>query len=385
MSGKNILVLGGGAGGLVVANELRKRLGKEHKIILIDKNTKHIFNSSFVWVLMGWREPSQVQKSLEKLNKKKIEYVNAEILQIDPANRLVKTSVQDFAYDYLVISLGADLALEAVPGFAQSAHNFYDLNGVIKLRDALKGFSSGKLIVLISSLPFKCPAAPYEAAFLMDYYYRERGMRGKIDLRVYTPEPQPMPVAGPAVGNAMKQMLEMRGINYNPNFKVTSIDSEKREITFEKGEKVKYDFLVGIPPHRSPKVVKEAGLTDESGWIPVNRETLNTKYDEVYAIGDVTAVRLPDGKKMLPKAGVFAHYQAEAVAHNIDAEISGSGTLRKFDGKGSCFIEIGYSKAAYGSGNFYAEPAPAVKMREPGRIWHWGKILFEKWWFWHWF
>lgn len=390
MAGKTILVLGGGVGGLVAANELRKQLGREHRIVLIDKEAQHVFSPSFLWLIFGWREPSQIAKDLSLLNKKGIEYFNTEVVKIDPENKVVETSAQQkLVYDYLVIALGAELAPETIPGFSE-AYNLHELAGVTKARDALREFSGGKVVVLVSSMPFKCPAAPYEIALLIDYFFKAKGARSLIDLQIFTPELLPMATAGPEVGNALKQMVEGREIGFNPNHKVVSIDPLKKEVVFENGSKAKFAFLIGIPPHRCPQVAKEAGLTNEAGWIPVERNTLKTKYDNIYALGDITTIKLPGQYKpevplMLPKAGVFAHAEAEVVAYNIAAEINGVSSRKEFDGRGSCFLEIGYGKAGYAKGNFFARPQPVVNMRPPGRIWHWNKVLLEKYWLWRWF
>jgi len=384
MSVMKILILGGGIGGHVTANLLSKRLGKKHEIVLVDRETQYEFSPSFLWVTMGWREPHQIRRNLSLLEKKGVKYVDGEVLKIDPAERTVKTSAGDITYDYLIVALGADLAPETVPGLSEAAHNFYKLEGAIKLRDATRGLSGGTVVVMVSGTPFKCPAAPYEAALLLDYDLRKRGLKKKVDLQFFTPEPLPMPVAGPVVGNMIEQMLEDRGITYHPNFKPISVDPKKREISFEKGDKMRFDLLIAVPPHKVPNAVKESGLAEGAPWIPVDKSTLRTRYDDLYAIGDVTIIRLFDGMA-LPKAGVFAHNQAEVVAHNVATDIQG-GEERKFDGKGYCFIETGFGKAGFASGEFYEEPrAVSIKSPRVSRVWHWGKILFEKYWLWRWF
>lgn len=335
--------------------------------------------------MMGWREPPQITRNLSLLAKKGITYVNDEVLRIDPSNRLVKTTSKDLTYDYLIMALGAELVPETLPGFSENAHHTYTLEAAMRLREDLRTFSGGTIAIGVSSLPFKCPAAPYEAALLLDYYFRKKGIRDKVNFQFFTPELLPMPVAGPAVGNKIKRMLEAHGIDLHPNSKLLSVDSRKKEISFEKGESIKFDFMIAVPPHKSPNVVREAGLTNEAGWIPVDKKTLTARYDDLYAIGDVTAIKLFDGM-MLPKAGVFAHAQAEVVAHNIAVEIEGGGERREFDGKGYCFIETGSGKAGLASGEFYAQPrAVNIKRPEVSRMWHWGKVLFEKYWLWRWF
>jgi sulfide:quinone oxidoreductase len=380
----SIVILGGGVGGLVAANTLRRRLDRTHRVILIDRQAQHVFTPSFLWMMLGWREPSEISRDLSRLGRKGIEVVQEEIREIDPAHRRVSTERQEIAADYLVISLGAEGWLGGVPGLADAGHNLYDLDGTLRLRDALGRFNGGRVAVLIAGLPFKCPAAPYEAAMLIEASLRRRGLRERTQVDVYTPETLPMPVAGKAIGEAIKAMVEGKGIGFHPQRKLAAVDPGRRELAFEGGSTAAYDLLVVVPPHRCPAVVREAGLTGETGWVPVDKATLETSHERVFAIGDVTAIKLPVGL-MLPKAGVFAHAQAEAVAHNIAAAITGRGAPDRFDGAGYCFVEMGDGVAAYAKGNFYAEPAPAVTMRSPSRFWHWGKIYFEKRWLRRWF
>jgi sulfide:quinone oxidoreductase len=162
------------------------------------------------------------------------------------------------------------------------------------------------------------------------------------------------------------------------------VDSSTRRISFANGSTADFDLLVYVPTHRAPDVVREAGLTDGSGWIPVDRGTLETRFPGVFAIGDVTTIPLTLGKP-LPKAGVFAHAQAEVVAGNIAQAWTGRGARRAFDGHGECFLETGDGRAAFGSGNFYGEPVPSVRLHSPSRWWHWAKVLFEKRWLYEWF
>jgi sulfide:quinone oxidoreductase len=231
---------------------------------------------------------------------------------------------------------------------------------------------------------YKCPAAPYEAALLVDYHLGRLGLRDKSNVCLYAAEPGPMGTAGPEVSAAVKQMVEAKEVKYFPNHQVNSVDSAKKVIRFANGSEVTFDLLIYVPPHRAPKAVRDAGLTGESGWVAVDRNKFSTKFQGVYAIGDVTAVPLKMGKP-LPKAGVFAHGQAEVVAQNIANEWSGRTESKSFDGHGQCFIEVGHHRAGIGAGNFYAEPAPEIRVKPPGLRWHFGKVLFEKYWLWKWF
>ena len=375
-----VLVLGGGVGGLVAAAEVRRRLGREHRVVLLDREGTHAFQPSYVWVLTGRREPRRIVRDLSFLTRRGIDVVRAEVQGIDPARREVRTTAGAFAGDFLVVSLGADLDPGAVSGLAEAGETFYTLPGAQRLHRALQEFPGGRVVVLIAGVPFKCPAAPYEAALLMESFLRRRGVRAELD--IYTPEKQPMPVAGPAVGGALRDLIERRGIRYHPEHQVREVRVSDRWLVFENGVEAPFDLLAHVPPHRPARVAREAGLGD-GGWIPVDPGTLATRYPGVFAIGDAVAIKLPSGA-MLPKAGVFAHAEAKVVAANIAASIAGRTGDRRFDGHGQCWVESGDGRAAFGSGDFYASPAPQVVLRPPSRFRHWTKVAFEKSWLWRW-
>lgn len=390
MSGKTILILGGGVGGLVTANELRRQLSRDHRIQVIDRQAKHLHNPSLLWLMLGWREPEHIQADLSRLARKGIEFIQADVEAIDASNRRAKTSVGAFTGDYLVVALGAQPAPELTPGFVEGAHTPYTLRGATHLREALRGFRGGRVVVAVTGLPYKCPAAPYETAIMIDAFLRDRNLREETSLEMISPEGMPMGTAGPAMAEAVKGLLAEREIPYLPLTGTEAVDAGQKELVLESGERVPFDLLVAVPAHRSPQVVNEAGLANEAGWVPVDAGTLATRFERVYALGDVTTIPLPgrfkpDMPLVLPKAGVFAHMQAEVVAHNIAVEINGGGTPHSFDGFGGCFIELGDGRAGYGEGNFYDPKAPAVSLRPPARRWHWVKVLIEKYWLWRWF
>jgi len=376
---KTILILGGGIGGIVVANELLRELGWNHKIILVDKNRQHIFNSSLPWLMSGWRRSGDITKELRRMVPSGVEVIQGNVIGMDPEGQKVWTDAQHLSYDYLVVALGAELAPEAIPGYVGMAHNFYTLEGTSTLADTLKAFPGGRVAVVVTSIPYKCPAAPYEAAFLLNNIFYQRGLREKTELQLYTPEGQPMPVAGPVMGQAVEAMLKERSIGYHPKVNLESIDPDRHELRFQDGALAAFDLLVAVPPHRPPQALEKSGLGDETGWVPVDSLTLKTKYGNVYAIGDVTKITLPNGKP-LPKAGVFAHAEAKVVAQNIAATILKTGSSTEFNGFGSCWIEMGNGIAAFVNGNFYAKPEPLIELHRPRRLWHWGKELFESYW-----
>ncbi|MEE8418508.1 MAG: FAD/NAD(P)-binding oxidoreductase [Dehalococcoidales bacterium] len=369
MAGKTIVILGGGFGGLTVAQQLRRELPEEHRIIVVEKKdtfSLHPFNMRFM--VGEITDKQEVERSLSDLAGKGIEWVHEEILELDPAARKVKTSSGTLEGDYLIISLGAEKDGSGIPGFADSAYNLYDPDQALLINKPLRELETGRAVVLVCSSPFSCPAAPYEAAFLMDAAFRTKGNREQVEVAIYTPEGKPMGGAGPSVGDALIGMLEEHDIKFNPQRKLQKI--EKGKIVFEDGE-APFDLLVGIPPHSAPKVVKEAGLTDESGWIPVELDSLETSHPGVYAIGDITSIKQPNPTGLsLPKAGVFADEQARVVAANLAAEIRGEDKSKRFDGKGFCYIEVGGGQTAYGSGNFFGYPGPQVYLEPPTQKLH---------------
>ena len=382
--GKTILVLGGGVGGLVAAHELRKQLPRPHRVVLIERSTTHLFSPSLLWLMIGQRKPQAISRPLTPLTQKGIEVIQGEITALDAATRTVQVDGQAYSGDYLIVSLGAELAPETIPGLAQAGSNLYTLEGMENLYQALSTFKAGKLVLVVASIPYKCPAAPYEAAMLLEYFCRKRKIREQVEFDLYAGEAGPMGVAGPQVSRAVREMVEQKGIHYYPDQYVTRVDPQAHQLHFASGLTASYDLLAFVPPHRVPRLAIEAGLASEGTWVSVDRSTLETRFPGVYAIGDITGIPLVIGKP-LPKAGVFAHGQAEVVAHNIAVAITGKGEARRFEGHGECFVEMGDGKAGFARGNFYAEPAPTVKMYTPGPHWHAAKVLFEKDWWRRWF
>jgi sulfide:quinone oxidoreductase len=381
---QTILILGGGVGGLVAANALRKALPKDHRVVLVEREPAFVFAPSFLWLMTGGRTAEKISRPLAKLERRGIEVVRGEVERIDPQRREVVVGGRTLVGDYLIVALGAELAPETIPGLAEAGHNFYTLAGAEALRDAFALFTGGKLVVLTAAPAYKCPAAPYEAAMLLEYGCRKRKLREQTQVALYAAEPGPMGVAGPEVSKAVRQMVEAKGIVYYPEHQVKEVDANTRLLKFTNSVDASFDLLAYVPPHRAPRVVREAGLVADSGWVSVDRNSMETKFERVYALGDVVAIPLKLGKP-LPKAGVFAHGEAEVVAQNIARSITGTGKPASFNGEGECFIETGDGKAGFGKGNFYAEPVPQIRLQQPGRRWHAAKVLFEKDWLRRWF
>lgn len=376
---KTILILGGGVGGVSTARALRRRLPRAHRIVLVDREREHVFAPSLLWLMVGQRSAESIRRPLGWLERKGIEVRTGEIKHIDSERRVVRVNGEALAADYVVVSLGAELHPAAVPGLKDIGHNFYGLHGALTLWDNLQRFRAGRIIIMTAAPAYKCPAAPYEAAMLIDAFCRKRGIRDAVEIDLYAAEPAPMGVAGPEVSGAVKQLLAAKGVAYHPDHQVTTVDATMKRLTFAHGAQADFDLLAYVPPHRAPEVVRQSGLVGASGWVPVDRFTLETRFAGVYAIGDVVAIPLALGKP-LPKAGVFAHGEAEVVARNIAHAITGTGKPEHFNGYGQCFIEIGDGKAGLGGGDFFAEPKPVVKLRKPSRRWHLAKVMLEKSW-----
>jgi sulfide:quinone oxidoreductase len=381
---KTVIILGGGVGGLVAANELRRRLPKVHRIVVVDRESTFVFAPSLLWVLTGNRTVAKVSRPLSRLDRKGITFVHGEIESIDPQRREVVAAGQRLSGDYLIIALGADLAPETVPGLQAGGHNFYSPAGAEAFSADFAKFKGGRLALLTASPAYKCPGAPYETAMLLEAACRKRGIRRQTEIDLYAAEPGPMGVAGPDVSRAVRQMVESKGVRYHPEHQVTGVEPGTHRIRFSNGVEASYDLLAYVPPLRAPRVLREAGLIGDSGWIATDRHSFETAHTGVFALGDATSIPLKMGKP-LPKAGVFAHKQAEVVARNLAHQITGGGERATYDGWGECFIETGDGRGGMGKGNFYAEPVPLVSVEPPTWRWHVAKVLFEKWWLRHWF
>lgn len=379
MARRTVVVLGGGVGGLVTANELRRRLDPADRVVVVERERRHLFQPSLLWLMVGRRRRDGIERPLRELLAPGVELIEAEVRSIDPARRIVETTAGTLAGDALVVALGAEPDRDAVPGFRDAAYDFFSPDGAAACAGALEAFEGGRVAVAVAALPYKCPAAPYEAALLLDDELRRRGVRGRSEIDVHSPEPAPMPVAGQAMGAAVIGLLEAKGIRFHPGSRVERFEPASREVVLDDGSRLGYDFLAGVPPHRAPAVIRDSPLAGGAGWIPVDSGSLETGHERVHAIGDVTTITLANGKP-LPRAGVFAHGQGLVVARRIAATFAGRPAEGAFDGVGYCWVETGAGRAAFAVGEFFAGPDPTIALHAPGRLWHTGKVLFERSW-----
>ena len=360
MPGKRIVILGGGFGGAAAARVLRRLLDAKHTVTLVDRQRRTYLCASMVWLLVGERRPQEISRSQGALLQRGVDYVEGEVESIDMANRVVSVAHRTIGFDYLIVATGAEYDWEAVPGAAK-AHSFYNLQTARRLRDVLRGFRRGRILIAISRLPYKCPPAPYEAALVLDKAFSVAGHRKGIELHVSTPEPSALRIVGPDNSASFMDGLARRGIAVHTNEVLSQVDPEGNRAVFQSGETIDCDLLITVPVHRSAHIVREAVLTNDAGWVPVDPETLATRHEGVYAIGDATVVPMRNGNP-LPKAGVFASAAGELVARNLAAQVQG-GATESFEGEGYCFIDQGGGKASMVSGRFLAPDGPVASSR----------------------
>jgi sulfide:quinone oxidoreductase len=295
----------------------------------------------------------------------------------------VRADSREFTYDYLVLALGAETALDTRPGLAETAQTFYTLEGAERLAATLRYFAGGRILIAVAGLPFKCPPAPYEAAMLLEHYFHDRRMRQKVEITITTPEPEPLAVTGPENSEAVMGLLAHKGIELQTGKTLASVDPARREASFADGSVAGFQLLLAVPEHRAPAVVREAGLTNDAGWVPVDAASMETRQANVFAVGDITYIEMPDGRP-LPKAGVFAERQAQTAARHIVQRLQGGPLPPAYDGFGRCFLEVGNGAAGMVEGNFLA-PNRAIEMKQPSIMWHWAKVALERYWLWRWY
>jgi sulfide:quinone oxidoreductase len=351
-----IVVLGAGFGGLEVTTLLSEQFGDELDLTLIDKADGFIFGFSKLDVMFGRTTADHVLHRYADIVKPGVRFVQTTIRSIDAAAKHVTTDAGEFDADALVVALGADLDPGATPGLLEGGNEFYTVSGAFALRDVLANFDGGRVIVAVTSTPFKCPPAPSETALLIHDLLTDRGLADRSGVALVVPMPVPIPPS-PDASRILLTTFADRGIAFHGNTLVRALDPGRKTALLSDGDEMPYDLFLGVPSHRAPQVVVDAGLTVD-GWIPVDPRTLETSVPGVYAVGDVTSVGTP-------KAGVFAEGQAAVVARRIAEQLRGGEPTEEYDGHGLCYLEFGRDAVAKVDVTFVPGQPPAGSLIGP--------------------
>jgi sulfide:quinone oxidoreductase len=369
--GNDVLILGGGVGGTIVANLVAKGVGDRARVTLVDATGTHVYQPGFLYVAVGQEKPSALKRPEVDLLRPNVKLVVERVTRIDPAVRkVVLSSGRTLRYDELLIATGSRTVMEEVPGGA-GAHDFYTMDGATRLGKALREFEGGTIVIGVAGIPYKCPPAPVEFAFLLDDYLRSRHIRDKSEIKLLSPLNRAFTIE--ATSKLVQPILAERGIELTGFFNVETVDPINKTVTSLEGETVSYDLLVLVPPHRGQKVIEDSHLGDERGWVPVNKNTLkHTDFEHIWAVGDATNIPIS-------KSGSVAHYEASVAADAIIAEVKGEApSAHVYDGKVMCFLETGQGEATTIRFDYDHPPVSPA----PARRWHWAKALFNKT-YWH--
>jgi sulfide:quinone oxidoreductase len=356
--GKHVVILGAGFGGMELATKLSETIPDAVRVTLIDRNEAFFFGFSKLEVMLGRQSAEQIRLPYRDFVKEGVEFRRETVTGVDPDARRVVTDGGSYDADFVVVALGADYDFDATPGFVEGGHDYYSLAGAQRLRDALADFEGGKVLVSVLGQPFKCPPAPFEGSFLLHEYFEQRGIRDAVEMATTFPMARPVPVTG-EVSQMFRDGLAARNVEELPEHLVTGIDPATGTAQLASGESLPYDLFVGIPIHRAPAVLAEAGLV-EKNWVPVDQTNLRTRFPGVYALGDVCS-----GPRTVPKAGIFAEAAARVVAEDIAATIAGTEPPAPYEGSGVCYAEFGGGLVSKVEVNFLRGDAPAARRNDP--------------------
>jgi len=351
-----VLILGAGFAGLELAAVLSDELGADAGVTLIDGSDAFVFGFSKLDVMFGRAELESVRLPYAAIDKPGVRFRRETITAIDPVRRRVTTDAGVHEAEHLVLALGADYDVAATPGVVLGGNEFYSVPGATRLAGAVAAFDAGHAVIGVCDAPFKCPPAPSEACLLLDDELRRRNRRDRCTITLVLPLPSPVPPS-PATSEALSAAFAERDIRFVPNRRLASVDADGGTIALDDGAELPCDLLLAVPRHRAPDVVVAAGMT-EDGYVPVDSRTLQTRYENVHACGDVAAVGVP-------MAGVFAEGAARAVAANLLAAIRGEVGGGRYDGRGSCYIEFGRGAVGRVDVDFLSGPRPTGTFQAP--------------------
>jgi len=387
---KRIVILGAGTGGTMMANHLQHELSqKDWEINIIDEREEHYYQPGYLFLPFDIYTPEDIIKPIRDFIPKNVRLITDKIDIIDAANNHVKMQNGDqLKYDVLIIATGAKIAPEEVKGmlgneWQKSVFDFYSFEGALALRNKLRDWEGGRLVVHITEMPIKCPVAPLEFAFLADSFFKHKNMRDKVEIIYVTP------LSGaftkPKATAALEHLLHEKHIWIESDFAISEVDNENKKIIDYGGKEIPFDLLVTVPTNKGDDLIERSGLGDELNYVPTNKATLQSKdFSNVFVIGD--ASNIPASK-----AGSVAHFEAEILTENILRFIDGKTLKEEFDGHANCFVETGGGKALLIDFNYSHEPVegefpfPGVgplRLMKESRMNHMGKLAF-RWIYWN--
>ena len=385
----NLVVLGAGTAGTMVANKLRHTLDADWSITIIEQDDTHHYQPGFLFLPFGTYRPDEIVKPTAKQIADGVNLVMGEIDLVDPeGHQVTLTDGRSFAYDQLVIATGTTPRPDQTPGmdgeqFRDSVHEFYTYEGATALGEKLANWRGGRLLVHITEMPIKCPVAPLEFTFLADAFFTERGIRDDVEIVYVTPLDGAFtkPVASEALGN----MLTDRKVELETDFMIESVDNERKMIVSFDEREIPFDLLVTVPLNMGADFVARSGLGDELNFVPVDKHTLqSTAHDDIWAIGDASDIPAS-------KAGQLHTFAAEIFTENFTNHVAGRPMLQSFDGHANCFIESGNGKGMLIDFNYETQPLtgkyplPGVgpfSLLKETEMNHFGKMMF-KWMYWN--
>jgi sulfide:quinone oxidoreductase len=370
---KRILVLGAGFGGLELSTMLSEAFGEGIEVTLIDKSDCFYFGFSKLDVMFGHALPHAVRLPYKKFVKPGVRLLQETISLVDPIAKRVTTDRGAHEADFLVVALGADYDFATTPGMAD-ATEFYTLAGATRLGENLPAFTKGRVLIAVGGAPFKCPPAPSEAALMMHDYLSTRGIRSACEITLILPLEVPIPPS-PETSRALLAAFAERNITFVADRELRLVDTQRQVVTLDDGREFPYDLFLGVPAIRAPMVLEESGMT-EDGYVPVKPRTLETRFPDVYAVGDCA-------RQGTPKAGVFAEGAARAVARALIARLRNEEVPVTHAGTGSCYIEFGAGRIGRVDVDFFSNPDhPVGTYYEPSvalRAEHFGSSRRARW------
>jgi sulfide:quinone oxidoreductase len=362
-----VVVLGGGVGGTLAANLLSRELGRDVRVTVVDPTGMHHYQPGYLYVALGQANGRWLVRDERSLLRKDVDLAVDAAIRIHPdAGTVQLARGASLDWDYLVIATGARLVHEQIPGLLEGAHGFYSIDDAQRLREALRRFRGGRILVGVAGIPYKCPPAPVEFVFMVDEYLRRRGIRARSEVRLLSPLNRAFTIE--SASKVIQPILEARGIELTTFFNVEEVDPSAGTVSSLEGEKAEYDLLVLVPPHRGQQVAIDSHLGDPAGWLPTDRHTLQVQEQErIFAMGDAT--NLP-----ISKSGSTAHFEAPVVASRIASLVRGTAPRTNYGGRVMCFLETGNRKATVLRFDYEHPPAPP----QPNLLWHSAKWMFNR-------